>query len=125
MKKDNVVLEKSYAFAIRIVHLSRHLRDDCREYLLSKQILRSGTSVGANLEEAVGAQSRKDFLSKMQIAYKEARETHYWLRLLSDTDSVPTEQLTSLLFECEELIRLTGSIASTTRATLGKRDTPP
>ncbi|MFZ1731024.1 MAG: four helix bundle protein [Bacteroidota bacterium] len=122
MKKDNVVLEKSYAFAIRIVRLSKHLREECHEYVLSKQILKSGTSVGANLEEAVGAQSRKDFLSKMQIAYKEARETHYWLRLLRDTDSVPCDMLTSLLFECEELIRLTGSIASTTRATLEKKD---
>jgi four helix bundle protein len=116
MKKDNVVLEKSYAFAIRIVRLSQHLRNDCNEYVLSKQILRSGTSVGANLEEAVGAQSRKDFLSKMQIAYKEAREAHYWLRLLRDTRSVPVEMLTSMLFECEELIRLTGSIAVTTKA---------
>ncbi len=85
--KENVVRDKSYAFAIRIVKLYQHLSTKKKEFVLSKQILRCGTSIGANVEEALGGQSRADFVSKMSIAYKEARETCYWLRLLKDTES--------------------------------------
>ena len=86
MKIDNLVLTKSYSFAVRIVRLYQHLSAQKKEFVLSKQVLRSGTSIGANVEEAIGGQSRADFVSKMAIAYKEARETSYWLRLLKDTD---------------------------------------
>lgn len=115
MKKENVVQGKSYAFALRIVRLYRYLCDEKREYVLSKQIVRSGTSIGANIEEAIGGQSRKDFISKMSIAYKEARETHYWLRLLRDSDILEARHAESAIEDCEELLRLCGSIVRTTK----------
>jgi four helix bundle protein len=115
MKSDNVVLTKSYAFAIRIVRLSRHIRRESQEYDLARQLLRSGTSIGANVEEAVGAQSRRDFVSKMQIAYKESRETHYWLRILRDTGIVAGPRLDTMLSDCDALLRLTGSISRSAR----------
>ena len=86
--KDNVIQNKSYDFALRIVKLSRFLNEEKNEYILSKQVLRSGTSVGANIEEAIGGQSHKDFIGKMSIAYKDARESLYWLRLLNDSDYI-------------------------------------
>lgn len=84
MKADNVVQAKSYAFAVRIVRLYQYLTGERREYVLSRQVLRCGTSIGANIEEAIGGQSRADFIAKLAIAYKEARETSYWLRLLRE-----------------------------------------
>ncbi len=86
MKKDNIIQTKSYNFAVRIIKLYKHLSQEKKEFVLSKQLLRSGTSTGANIEEAIGGQSRKDFFAKLTIAYKEARESHYWIRLLKDTD---------------------------------------
>ena len=83
--------------------------------MLSKQLLRSGTSIGANIEEAIGGQSRKDFFAKLAISYKEARETHYWLRLLRDTDFLTFEQSVSLLADTEELLKIIGSIQKTIR----------
>ena len=85
-------------------------------YLLSKQILRSGTSIGANIEEAIGGQSTKDFLHKLSISYKEARETHYWLRLLRDSTYISKEESIVLIEKCEELLRIIGSIQKTTKA---------
>ena len=82
MKENNVVVDKSYAFAIRIVNCCKFLYTEKKEFVLSKQLLRTGTSIGANVEEAVGGQSRKDFFAKLSIAYKEARETNYWLRIM-------------------------------------------
>lgn len=113
MKQDNVVLEKSYRFSLRIIRLYQHVSKQHSEYILSKQVLRSGTSVGANVEEAIGAQSRKDFKSKLEIAYKEARETKYWLRLLRDSDYLTNDQANSVLVDCEELLKLLGSIITT------------
>ena len=78
--------------------------------MLSKQILRSGTSIGANIEEAIGAQSARDFYAKLSIAYKEARETHYWLRLLRDSEWLTDEEILSILADCEELLKIIGSI---------------
>ena len=115
MKEDNVVLEKSYALALRMVKLYGYLTEEKREFVLSKQILRSGTSIGANMEEAVGAQSEKDFLSKISIAYKEARETKYWLRLLNDSGYLEEEQAQSLFMDIEEMLKLLGSIQKTMR----------
>ncbi len=89
--KKNIVREKSYAFALRIIRLYKYLSSDKKEFILSKQILKSGTSSGAIVEEAIGAQSTKDFYSKLAIAYKETRETHYWLRLLRDSEYLENE----------------------------------
>ncbi len=113
MKSNNVIQEKSYAFALRIVKLYRYLCDEKKEYVLSKQIVRSGTSIGANVEEAIGGQSDKDFLSKLSIAYKEARETHYWLRLLRDSDILEDKHTNSIINDCDELLKLSGSIIKT------------
>jgi len=116
MKKDNVVQEKSYAFAVRIVKLSRYLRDVKKEYVLSKQLLRSGTSIGANIEEAIGGQSEKDFFAKLTISYKEARESHYWIRLLTDTDYLSEDESQSLLKDTDELLKIIGSIQKTVKS---------
>ena len=115
MIADNPIQIKSYAFALRIVKLYRFLCDEKKEFVLSKQIVRSGTSIGANVEEAIGGQSRKDFLSKMSIAYKEAPETHYWLRLLRDADILDAKHVGSVLEDCEEFLKLSGSIIRTTK----------
>ena len=110
MKNDNVVELKSYAFAIRIVRLYQHLCVEKKEYVLSKQVLRCGTSIGANVEESICGQSRADFVSKLSIAYKEARETSYWLRLLKDTDYLTPYQFKNIHTDAEELCRIIGSI---------------
>lgn len=115
MKKDNVVQIKSYAFAVRIVKVFNYLSEERKEYVLSKQLLRCGTSIGANIEEAIGGQSEKDFFAKLTISYKEARETHYWIRLLKDTDYLSVEEADSLLKDVDELLRIIGSIQKTLR----------
>jgi len=107
---SNVVKEKSYSFALRIIKLYQYLEKTHKYFPLSKQVLRSGTSIGANIEEADGAQSKRDFIAKLQISYKEAKETHYWLRLLRDTDYLNKEQAQSILSDCEEIIRLLNAI---------------
>jgi TIGR02436 family protein len=80
MKKDNILADKSFKFAVKIVDLYNHLREEKKDYILSKQVVRCGTSIGANVEEAIGGLSEKDFVAKLGIAYKESRETIYWLR---------------------------------------------
>lgn len=111
--KENVVQIKSYAFAIKIVNICKFLQTEKKEFILSKQLLRSGTSVGANIEEAIGGQSRKDFFAKLTISYKEARETKYWIRLLTDTNYLTKEESLPLLNDIEELLRIIGSIQNT------------
>ena len=113
MKNDNIVQIKSYAFAIRIVKVYQYLCEHKKEFVLSKQLLRCGTSIGANIEEAIGGQSDKDFYAKLTISYKEARETHYWIRLLKDTDYLSEEQSESLLKDVTELLKIIGSIQKT------------
>jgi four helix bundle protein len=115
MKKDNIVQVKSYNFAIRIVELYKYLSSEKKEFILSKQLLRSGTSIGANIEEAIGGQSRKDFFAKLTIAYKEARESHYWIRILTDTDYLTKKESISLINDIEELLKIIGSIQKTIR----------
>ncbi len=100
---------------MRIIKLYRYFCTQKKEFVLSKQIVRSGTSIGANVEEAIGGQSKKDFLSKMGIAYKEARETHYWLRLLRDSNILDAKQAESIMEDCEELLKLSGAIIRTTK----------
>jgi four helix bundle protein len=116
MKTENPAQTKSYAFAVRIVRLYQHLVATKKEYVLSKQVLRAGTSIGANVEEAIGGQSRADFVSKLGIAYKEARETSYWLRLLKDTDYLTGTEFQSIHADVEELCRIIGSIQKSTKA---------
>jgi four helix bundle protein len=116
--KDNLVHAKSYAFAVRIVRLYQLLAQKKKEFVLSKQLLRSGTSIGANVEEAIGAQSKPDFFSKMSIAYKEARETSYWLRLLKDTGYLTQLEFDSIHAEADELCRIIASIQRTTKKAL-------
>ena len=115
MAKYNVLQEKSFAFAVRIVNLYKFLCEEHKEYVLSKQILRSGTSIGANIEEGIAEQSDKDFLSKFSISYKEARETIYWIKLLFATDYLTKEQADSLIFDAEELCKILSKIIITTK----------
>jgi four helix bundle protein len=115
MKEDNVIRRKSYEFAVRITRMCKRIRDEEQEFVLSKQVQRSGTSIGANVEEAIGGASRKDFLSKITIAYKEARETKYWLRLLKDCEYVTAEAGAKLLGSVDDLIKILGSIQCSTK----------
>ncbi len=108
MSKENIIVVKSYQFSLDIIQLYKNLTGK-KEYVLSKQIVRSGTSIGANVEEAQAAFSKKDFIHKMTISSKEARETFYWLRLLNDSDMLDPEFQT-LLGKSEELIKLLTSI---------------
>jgi len=116
----NIVQEKSYSFALRIIKLYQWMNLEKSEYVLCKQLVKSGTSIGANVEEAIGGQSDKDFLSKMAIAYKESRETHYWLRLLHDTDFINDKAYLSIIQDCEELLKIIASIVKTMKLKLGK-----
>ena len=111
--KQSIVQERSFAFALEIIRLYRSLVD-AREYVLSKQLLRSGTSIGANIEEATAGQSRNDFLAKMCIASKEARETRYWLRLLQESQVVSVDVARQLEL-IDELIRMLTAIVKTTQ----------
>ena len=115
MKEDNLILKKGFDFAVRIVNAYRYLQTDKKEYVLSKQLLRSGTSIGANIHEAQAGQSKKDFIAKMSIAGKEARETKYWIELLIKTDYFSSENAssTSLLSDIDEIIRLLTRIIKT------------
>ena len=113
MKSENIIQQKTFAFAIRIVNVYKHLKAEKKEFVLSKQLLRSGTSIGANIEESIGGQSNKDFLSKISIAYKEARETVYWLKLLQATDYLSLQEAESLLSDAEEMCKIIGKIQLT------------
>src|SRR5438105_15740948 len=104
--KESVLSTKSFAFSLRIIKMYKYMSTELKEYVLSKQVLRSGTSIGANVEESVHAQSKSDFISKLSIAQKEAIETNYWLRLLKESDYLTPEQAEGLLGNCEELQRL-------------------
>jgi len=107
---------KSFAFAIRTVKAYKYLVEDKKECVLSKQFLRSGTSIGANAEEAVGGQSKADFISKISIAYKEARETKYWIRLLVATNYLDETQAKNLLDDLEEILKIIGKIQITSKS---------
>ncbi|HEV8513205.1 MAG TPA: four helix bundle protein [Cyclobacteriaceae bacterium] len=114
MKSDNVIQGKSFAFAIKIVNTYKLLQSN-HEYVLSKQLLKSGTSIGANVEEAIGGQSKADFISKLSIAYKEARETLYWIKLLSATEFLSREVSEDLISDAEEICRIIGKIQITSK----------
>ncbi len=109
MDRDNIVFARSKMFAVRIVRLYQYLNES-KEYVMSKQILRSGTSIGANIAEGNYAQSHADFISKMNISLKEAGETEYWLELLRDTKYITEQQFTDINNDCSEIIKLLISI---------------
>ena len=112
---NNVIEMKSFHFSVRIVKLCTDLRGTKKEYTLTKQLLRSGTSIGANVAEAQQAQSRPDFISKLNIALKEAVETNYWLRLLQATDYLSETEFTSIYSDCRELEKMLTAIVKTSK----------
>ena len=114
-KKENIIATKSYAFALRIIKLYKYLVLEKKEFVLSKQVLRSGTSVGALIKEAEHAQSKKDFINKMNIALKEANETEYWLMLLKDSDYISIDSFNSIHPDSVELIKLLVSIVKSSK----------
>lgn len=111
--KENAILDKSKAFALRMIKLYRYLCEAEKEYVLSKQVLRSGTSIGANAKEAANAQSKADFYAKMYIAYKEANETEYWLELLHESGYIEKNAFDSIYSDCKEIIKILASITKT------------
>ncbi len=121
MAKYNIVQEKSFAFAVRIINLYKYLQIEKKEFVLSKQVLRSGTSIGANIEEGIGGQSDKDFLCKLSIAYKETRETIYWIRLLFATDFISDEQKNSIINDADELCKILAKIILTSKQKSSKQ----
>ena len=118
MNSDNVILEKSLKFSIRIVRLYQYLCSESKDYVISKQLLRCGTSIGANINEAQYAISKSDFLNKMHISLKECAETIYWIELLYQTDYLSEPQYNSILTDCEELRNLLSSITKSTRESM-------
>ena len=114
--KDNIIQTKTFEFAVRIINLYKFLSTEKKEFVVSKQVLRSGTSIGANVGEAIGGQSKNDFSAKLAIAYKEARETKYWLRLLHATEYIDNQMFESLMNDMEEILRIIGSIQKTMKA---------
>jgi four helix bundle protein len=121
MKTESIVAGKAYAFALEIIKLYKFLMER-REFVLSKQILRSGTSIGANVNEAISAQSKRDFIHKLSISLKEGRETMYWLRLLKDSNYIEETQFNKLYHSCEEIIRILTKIILTTKERYFKPD---
>ena len=113
--KDSIVSQKSFDFALRIINLYKYLKDNKKEFILSKQLLRSGTSIGANVQEALGGQSKKDFISKFSIAYKESLETLYWINLLNKSNFINQNQSSSLINDCEEIIKIITKIIKTSK----------
>ncbi len=113
---NNVIESKSFAFAVRIVNLTRQLSNDRRNYVLANQLLRSGTSIGANISEAQQAQSKADFISKMNIALKETSETKYWLKLLNATGYIEDDFFTSIINDCTEIERILTSIIKSSKS---------
>ncbi|MEA3419317.1 MAG: four helix bundle protein [Campylobacterota bacterium] len=116
MQKENVLHQKSYAFAIRTVKLNQYLTLQKKEYTLSKQVLRSGTAIGALVSESQFAQSKPDFINKLSISLKEANETHYWINLLKDTDYIDMKMFESLEKDINELLKLLTSIINTMKS---------
>ena len=115
-QKPNVVREKSFAFALRVIKLAQFLQDEKREFVLSKQVLRSGTAIGALIREAEHAQSRPDFINKMNIALKEANETDYWIELLYQAELITKTSYDDLQPDSKELVRLLAAIVKTTKS---------
>lgn len=118
MKTDNIIVDKSKAFALRIIRLYQYLKNEKSEYVLSKQLLRSGTSIGANVKEAIRGQSRADFYAKLNISLKEASETEYCLELLHESEYIEEKAFNSIYADCQELIKLLVAITKTQKGEL-------
>ena len=118
MKTDNIIVDKSKAFALRIIRLYQYLKNEKSEYVLSKQLLRSGTSIGVNVKEAIRGQSRADFYAKLNISLKEASETEYWLELLHESEYIEEKAFNSIYADCQELIKLLVAITKTQKGEL-------
>ena len=116
--KENILSEKSYEFALRMIKLYKFMTSEHKEFVLSKQVLRSGTSIGANIEESIHAQSKPDFVHKLSIAQKEASETNYWLRLLRDSDYINEKLAASIINDCEEIQKLLTASIKTAKSNL-------
>lgn len=116
--KENILRDKAYNFALRVVKLHKYMAKEHQEFVLSKQVLRSGTSIGANIEESVHAQSKIDFIHKLSIAQKEACETHYWIKLLRDSEYLDHKSSESLPTDCEEIQRLLTASIKTAKSNL-------
>jgi len=114
MKQDNIIQTKSFQFALKMIALYKILTEN-KEFIISKQLLRSGTSIGANIEEAIAAQSKKDFIAKMSISSKEARETKYWIRLLNESKYINIDY-TDCLKDIEEIINILTAIVKTSQS---------
>jgi len=121
--KENIILDKSFDFSVKIINIYKFLCAEKNEYVMSKQLLRCGTSIGANAHEANNGQSDKDFLAKMYIAFKEATETEYWLKLLLRTEFLTKEQSDSIISDCVELKKILTAIIKTLKSNVegGKR----
>ena len=113
--KENVIVDKTFQFAVRIVKVCQKLSIEKKEFVLSKQLLRCGTSIGANVEESEGGISKRDFIAKLQIAYKETKETRYWLRLLYATDYLEEKDFKSLLSNIEEILKIIVAILKSSK----------
>ncbi len=111
--KENIIQQKSFLFAVRIINLYKYLTNKKKEFVLSKQVLRSGTSIGANIEESIGGRSGKEFLFKLEISYKEARETIYWLKLLKETEYISLAEFENINGEAEEIGKILAKIIIT------------
>jgi four helix bundle protein len=116
VKMQNIIVVKSKDFAIRIVRLYRYLNENKKEYVLSKQLLKSGTSIGANVKEAIRGQSKPDFYAKMNIALKEASETEYWLEILKETEYIDDVSFKSIYADCQEILKILMSITKTQKS---------
>ena len=123
-RQDNAILKKSFEFAVRIVNLYKYLTSEQNEYVLAKQVLRSGTSIGANVHEAVEGFSEKDFQYKLNTALKEARETEYWLNLLYRTEYISKKQFDNIYKDCSEILKLLVSILKKLNLKDNKTDNP-
>ena len=115
MKRDNVIKSKSFKFSVRIVKLYKYLTEERTEFIMSKQLLRSGTSIGANVRESEHAESKADFIHKLSIALKEANETEYWLDLLKETNYLNNSEYISIQIEIKEILKLLTSIIKTSK----------
>lgn len=115
MKEGNVIVDKSYKFAVRIINLYKYLTEEKKEFVMSKQILRSGTSIGANINEAQAGESTLDFIHKLSISCKETRETEYWLKLLKDTKYIDEKSFKSIIKDCNEILNIINSIIITSK----------
>jgi four helix bundle protein len=116
VKSESIIAGKAYSFALEIVKIYKLVVSERKEYVLSKQLLRSGTSIGANINEAIAGQSKRDFVYKLNIALKEARETNYWLNLLKDSEYISLAEFEALNTKCNEIMKMLSSIIMTTKA---------